>query len=250
MSVVRGKLHDYVVIDLSTARTDEPLQVAGDTITVQSIDGELYAKVNDTNEPAIALHAIRYIDFRPSSFRRIYLTNTAQAGKSAVLRIGKEASFLIEPTRSGVVGILNAAEARINPATEETLATRASEATLKTLRWGRDVSPSWVHGDEVTAPPAGTALVSKTVGTGKSGYIYGFFISAGEANDFKINWTSGGAAESIRIPFSSKGAIQYVDFAALNEGLPADGGTSITITNVNAGGTGIVYQARILYVEV
>jgi hypothetical protein len=133
MSVVRGKLHDYVVVDLSVARTDECLQVAGDTITVQSCDGELYAKINDTNEPAIALHTIRYIDFRPSSFRRIYLTNTAQEGKSAVLRIGKDASFLMDPTRSGVVGLLNAAEERINPATEDTLATRASEATLSSL---------------------------------------------------------------------------------------------------------------------
>jgi hypothetical protein len=130
------------------------------------------------------------------------------------------------------------------------LSTRASEATLKTLRWGRDVSPAWVYGAEVTAPAAGTALVSKTVSTGKSGYIYGFFISAGEANDFKINWTSGGAAKSVRIPFVSKGAVQYVDFIALNEGLPADAGTSITITNVNAGSSGVVYQAGLLYVEV
>jgi hypothetical protein len=136
------------------------------------------------------------------------------------------------------------------PNLDVALSTRASEATLKTLRWGRDVSPAWVHGDEVTAPAAGTALVSKTVSTGKSGYVYGFFISAGEANDFKINWTSDGAAKSVRIPLASKGAVQYVDLIALNEGMPADGGSSITITNVNAGSSGIVYQARILYVEV
>jgi hypothetical protein len=117
-------------------------------------------------------------------------------------------------------------------------------------RWGRNVSPVWVHGGEVTAPAAGTALVSKTVSTGKSGYIYGFFISAGEANDFKINWTSGGTAYSRRIPVGGKGAIQYVDFTPFNEGLPADAGSSVTITNVNAGSTGIVYQAAILYAEV
>jgi hypothetical protein len=121
-------------------------------------------------------------------------------------------------------------------------------ATL--IRWGRDVAPAWVHGGEVTAPAAGTALVSKTVSTGKAGYIYGFFISAGEANDFKINWTSGGASYSIRIPFSAKGAIHYADFIPMNEGLGADGGSSITITNVNAGSSGIVYQARLLYGEV
>ena len=120
----------------------------------------------------------------------------------------------------------------------------------KLERWGRAVEPEWTHAAEVTAPSAGTALVTKSVGTGKTGYIYGFFISAGEANDFKINWTTGGNAKSIRIPFSGKGSLQYVDFAALNEGMGADAGTDITITNVNAGGSGVVYQARILYAEV
>ena len=145
------------------------------------------------------------------------------------------------------------------------LSTRASEDTLSSIlgkldvalstlaklqRWGRNVEPSWVHGDEVTAPAADTKLASTTVSTGKKGYIYGFFISAGEANDFRINWTSEGATKSIRIPFSGKGALQYVDITPLNEGLPADEGTEISITNVNAGGTGVVYQARLFIVEV
>jgi hypothetical protein len=117
-------------------------------------------------------------------------------------------------------------------------------------RWGRNVAPTWVHAAEVTAPAAGTALVSKTVTTGKAGYIYGFFISAQEANDFKINWTSGATTYSRRIVLASKGSLQYVDLIALNEGLPADAGSSITITNVNAGSAGIVYQAALLYAEV
>jgi hypothetical protein len=120
----------------------------------------------------------------------------------------------------------------------------------KLQRWGRDVSPTWIHGDEVTAPAAGTKLASVTVGAGKTGYIYGFYIGAGEANDFKLNWISGGVSKSIRIPFPGKGSLQSVEHIALNEGLPADGGTEISITNVNAGGAGVVYQARILYVEV
>ena len=120
----------------------------------------------------------------------------------------------------------------------------------KLQRWGRNVEPSWIHGDEITAPAENTKLVSKTVSTGKSGYIYGFFIMAGEANDFKITWTSGGASKSIRIPFSSGGALQYVDIVPLNEGLPADENTEISITNVNAGSSGVVYQARLLIAEV
>jgi len=120
----------------------------------------------------------------------------------------------------------------------------------KLQRWRRNIEPEWVHADEVTAPAADTKLVSKTVSSGKSGYIYGFFIMAGEANDFKINWTSGGETKSIRIPFSSGGALQYVDVTPLNEGLPADEGTEISITNVNAGGSGVIYQARLLIAEV
>ncbi|MEM0457405.1 MAG: hypothetical protein QXI01_06790 [Nitrososphaerota archaeon] len=120
----------------------------------------------------------------------------------------------------------------------------------KLIRLGRNVDPVWIHGAEVTAPAANTALVSKIVSTGKVGYIYGFFISAGEANDFKINWTSGGTTYSIRIVFSGKGSLQYIDFISINEGAPADAGSSISITNVNAGSAGIVYQARLLYLEV
>ena len=119
----------------------------------------------------------------------------------------------------------------------------------KLQRFGRNISLSWVDGGEVTAPAAGTALVSRTVTTGKSGYIYGFFISAGEANNFKINWTSGTVAKSRRIVFTSAGTLQYVDFIAINEGVPADGGSTVSITNVNAGSTGIVYQACLLYGE-
>jgi len=117
------------------------------------------------------------------------------------------------------------------------------------IRWGRNVAPTWVIGSEATAPAAGTALVSKTVSTGKKGYVYGFMITAQEANDFKVNWTSGGTAYSKRIVFGGKGTTHFVDAVALNEGLPADAGTSVTITNVNAGATGIVYQCAILYAE-
>jgi hypothetical protein len=124
-----------------------------------------------------------------------------------------------------------------------------SYPTSNVQRWGRDVTPTWINGSETTAPAANTTLVSKTVTTGKSGYIYGFMISAQESNDFKINWTSGGTSRSRRIIFGSKGTVYFVDAVAFNEGLPADAGTNITITNVNAGGSGMVYQCAILYAE-
>jgi hypothetical protein len=122
--------------------------------------------------------------------------------------------------------------------------------TLQTLiRWGRNVTPKWTIGAETTAPGAGTTLVSKTVSTGNTGYIYGFMITAQEANDFKINWTSGATSYSKRIVFGGKGTIHFVDVAALNEGVGADGGSSITITNVSAGGSGIIYQAALFVAE-
>ncbi|GAI15270.1 unnamed protein product [marine sediment metagenome] len=122
--------------------------------------------------------------------------------------------------------------------------------SLVTQRWGRDVSPEWVHADEQTAPGAGTVLVTKAVTAGKTGYIYGFFIACQEANDFLLNWTSGGDAYSKRIVFGGSGTTEAVDPIALNEELPADGGSNITITNVNAAAALMVYQANLLYAEV
>jgi len=109
---------------------------------------------------------------------------------------------------------------------------------------------SWIHAVEVTAPLAGAILVSRTVSAGKSGFIYGFLISTQEANSFLINWTSGGIARSIIVVFGSKGSTQDTEDIALNNQLPADAGTNITITVVNAGGGGLLYQARLLYLEV
>jgi len=154
------------------------------------------------------------------------------------------------------------------PHLDVALSTRASEATLSDVksqlarldvalsvlarlqRFGRDVEVRWAHGGEVVAPAANAELVKVNVSSGKVGFIYGFFIAATEANDFKLNWVSGGAARSVRLIFAGKGSLHYVDFIAINEGLPADGGTAITVTNVNAGGAGSIYQARLLYAEV
>ena len=124
------------------------------------------------------------------------------------------------------------------------------QMVTRNIRWGRNLEPSWSHAAAQVAPGAGTALVTQAVGAGRHGYIYGFFISVGEANDFLLNWTSGGVARSKRIIFGSMGTTECVDAAALNEGLPADPGTNVTITNVNAAGVGIVYQANLLYGEI
>jgi hypothetical protein len=118
------------------------------------------------------------------------------------------------------------------------------------IKFNRNVSPTWIYGPELTAPAAGTSLVSKTVSSGKSGYIYGVFISAEEVNTFKLIWISATVARSIRIPFSGRGAVMVVFDVPINEGLPADAGSSVSVVNVNAGSTNVIYQAGILYAEV
>lgn len=133
----------------------------------------------------------------------------------------------------------------------------AKDATLSLLLQALGFLPrrtiasiQWVYGSIVSAPAAGTALTSFSVPTGRQGYIYGYMITASEANTFEIRWTSGGTARSIRIAFPGAGTIHGMLLVALNEGLPADGGTSISIVNVNAGTTGSYYQAGLLVVVV
>ena len=120
----------------------------------------------------------------------------------------------------------------------------------KLIRWGRDVTPAWVHAVEVVAPLVGAVLVTQAVGAGVSGYIYGFFISVGEGNDFLLNWVSATVAYSKRLVFGAGGTVETIDQVPLNEGYPADAGSAVTIINVNAGAGGIIYQACLLYAEV
>lgn len=117
-------------------------------------------------------------------------------------------------------------------------------------RYGRNVTPAWTLGSEATAPAADTALVTKGISSGKTGYIYGFMISAQEPNDFKIKWTSGTNAKTYRLVFAGAGSMIVLLDTALNEGLGADASSNITINNVNAGTTGKIYQAQLLTGEV
>ena len=130
-----------------------------------------------------------------------------------------------------------------------TIATTTT-ATPALIRWGIDQEPIWVRGVAVIAPGAGAVLITRAVGAGMVGHIYGFFISTQEANNFLMNWTSGGAAYSNRIVFGGLGTTQCVSPISLNGDLPADAGTNITITNVTAGAAGMIYQCHILYMEV
>ncbi len=108
--------------------------------------------------------------------------------------------------------------------------------------------PPWTRGTEQTAPAANTTLVSKTISTGAIGYIYGFEITAEEANQFLIKWNDGTARQN-RIIFNAGGSLLYVHNKAYNEGEGAVAGSNITIENVNAGTAGKKYSARLLVGE-
>lgn len=116
------------------------------------------------------------------------------------------------------------------------------------MRWGHNVSLKWIFGEVTTAPSAGTALVSYT--PSKPAYIYGFYIFSDEANDFELSWTSGGKAYSFLIATGSRGTTYFADIIPINESLPADPNTAISIKNLKAGSTGASYRACLFIGEV
>ena len=112
------------------------------------------------------------------------------------------------------------------------------------------VEPAWVHGDPVVAPAAGATLVSKTVSSGKKGYIYGIMITVPEPNTIIVSWVSSNVTKSLKIEFGGKGTLKDSSTIPINEGYPADSGTNISVSVVNAGSSDLTYQASLLIGEV
>jgi len=67
-------------------------------------------------------------------FTKFFITNAAQAGKQAVLYLGKEASFESFPQRVGATGILDAVDVRVNPAREDGNLKSLTDDALSALR--------------------------------------------------------------------------------------------------------------------
>jgi len=114
-----GTTYDIITIDLGIAHDLDEIERSGDVISVISITGELDIRLNEKDEPAIEIDKIIRVVTKPLKFTKFFITNIAQAGKEAILYIGKEASFESYPQRTGTVGILDAADVRINPAKED-----------------------------------------------------------------------------------------------------------------------------------
>ncbi|MEM2376818.1 MAG: hypothetical protein QXZ10_04315 [Sulfolobales archaeon] len=103
------------------------------------------------------------------------------------------------------------------------------------MRWGRVITPFWVFGSEASNPPANTILAQYNVPSGKTGYIHGLYISCEDGNRFAIQFTSNNTTYTLYIVMPTGGTIYLTDFIAMNEGLPCDGGTTISIKNINSG---------------
>jgi len=104
----------------------------------------------------------------------------------------------------------------------------------------------FVRGSYVTAPAAGSDLITYTIPANKKGAVVAVVLDATEANLFDIVWTSGGVARSYRVRLPADGVMAYDFKPGLNLDLPADPNTSIAIRNVNAAAAGAQYKADLL----
>jgi len=87
------KKYQELIFDLGTARTDEELEIRGDFILVEYLDGDASIKLDNAGHDAIDLTKVKQIKTAPEFFEKIYITNTAQTGKTLKLLIGGAASF-------------------------------------------------------------------------------------------------------------------------------------------------------------
>jgi hypothetical protein len=217
-----------LTIKMDNAGVNVPYNVIGGNFVAAS-DGSLSGITMSLGNPQNDAIPLLLFVGEQIPVTTIYLSWPAQAGKTLYIAIG-------------MAGLAFGASPAISD-------TQLAQLTALYVRWGRQIVPTWIYAAEQTAPIAGAVLVSQTVTTGKTGYIYGAFIATEEGNEFLINWTSGGIAKSKRLVFSSLGSFEFIDQVPINEGLPADAVTNVTITVVTAAGAGKIYQANLLYGE-
>ena len=104
--------------DLGIARTAAVQEIQGDFLLVQTVTGNVSIQLNEKDTSFLDLTAINPIT---TVFNRIYLTNTAQPGKTLIIVVGKDAAFGASVAAS-TSKLVNTSGVQINPATEDTLA--------------------------------------------------------------------------------------------------------------------------------
>lgn len=121
------------------------------------------------------------------------------------------------------------------------------------VQWNRNLStkPTWAYADPSNNAAANSALIQKTVSTGKSGHVYGLMISSEDpSNNFVLGWTSGSASKSMLIVMNTPGTMMIKENVPLTEGAPADAGTAVNVKNSQAATAGARLQAWMLYGEI
>ena len=98
--MVEERKYQELTFDLGTARTDEELEIRGDFILVEYLDGSASIKLDNPGHDAIDLTKVKQIKTSPEFFEKIYITNTAQSGKTLKLLIGGAASFTATSSES------------------------------------------------------------------------------------------------------------------------------------------------------
>jgi hypothetical protein len=88
----RPRLYEKLTIDLSTARSKEKYDITGTYIIAQTIDGELEIRFNEQDADPVTVNGDNRI-FNVD-FDTLYITNTAQSGKSVTFLIGKAGAFV------------------------------------------------------------------------------------------------------------------------------------------------------------
>lgn len=82
---------DFKSYDLGAAHTNAALGISGTSLTIWKLDGTCEIKFDSTSKPAIPLYAIIWpvmVVFE-RVFTNVYLTNSAQAGKTLLVYIGE-----------------------------------------------------------------------------------------------------------------------------------------------------------------
>lgn len=111
-----------------------------------------------------------------------------------------------------------------------------------------DEPKEWTLGDVSTAPGADATILTHKVGPGVEGHIFGYLITCQEANNVDIHWKSGGDAKILQSVFPVGGGslIVITDHSPINQGLPADAESDITVKVGSAAAAGKKYQASLL----
>ena len=188
-------------------------------------------------------------------FEKIFIQTTTEVGKSLSLLIGGQAKFSLASQgvtiSRDLVGL--AREATLDAiSTNVGIITTNINYPLNQIRWGQPVEPNWVYGVVTTGPTAGAVLVSQGVSSGYNGYIWGYFLSTNDTagNTFLIKWTYNNTTYQQMVVFGGAGTVNFITNKAVNSGLPAQGGSTMAISILNAGSTNALYMAGLLWGQV